>query len=177
MDWWKGGIFPSNQQVPGQVSVSHTRTPPAILPVVLLLHILPSDLTSDSSNITGSSNCESLSLGLISPDDNRTKPNTSWDHSLSALPLKKCSSYYITSGFLITTELFSYPLNSVISSYVSPPKPTWRGEGLWTELELCQMTDPVFPTFFPDTELLGPIPSGVSEPVCKAEFCVSSPKL
>lgn len=142
-----------------------------------LLHILPSDLASDSSNITGSSNCKSLSLGLISPDDSRTKPNTSWGHSLSALPLKRCSSYYMTRGFLLTTGLLSYPLNSVVSSYVSPPKPRWRGEGLWTEPELCQMTDPVFPTFFPDTELLGPIPSGVSEPVCKAEFCVSSPKL
>lgn len=57
------------------------------------------------------------------------------------------------------------------------PKPRWREEGLGTELELCQMTDPAFPTPFPDTELLGLIPSGVSEPVCKAEFCVSSPKL
>lgn len=159
-------------EVLGQVSVSAPSDPPCSCctqsPLTWPLRALIS---------RGSSNCESLPLGLISPDDNRT--NTTHPGAIPfqlSLSLKTCPSYYMTSGFFDTTRLFSYPLNSV-SSYSSPPKPRWREEGLGTELELCQMTNPAFPTPFPNTDLLGLIPSGVSEPVCKAEFCVSSPKL
>jgi hypothetical protein len=144
--------------------------PRASLYLPLLLHILPSDLVSDSSNITGSSNCESLSLGLISPDDTEQT-----QHFLGPFPLS--SSYYMTSGFLIATGLFSYPLNSVVSSYVSRPKPRWREEGLWTELELCQMPDPVFPTSFPDPELLGHPLGGVRTSLQSTILCFKSKAL
>lgn len=87
-----------------------------------------------------------------------------------------CPSYYMTSGFFDNHWIVLLSPKQCKFLFFSP-KPGWREEGLGTELELCQMTDPAFPTPFPDTELLGLIPSGVSEPVCKAEFCVSSPKL
>lgn len=110
---------------------------------------------------------------LISPDDNRTNPTLP-----RAIPsqLFLCPSYYMTSGFFDNHWIVLLSPKQCKFLFFSP-KPGWREEGLGTELELCQMTDPAFPTPFPDTELLGLIPSGVSEPVCKAEFCVSSPKL
>lgn len=104
------------------------------------------DLASDSSNTTGASTWESLPLAVISPDDHRTNPTLPGAiPSQLSLSLKTCPSHYVTSGSLITTGLFSHTLNSV-SSYSSPPKPRWRKEGLGTELEPCQMTEPAFPT-------------------------------
>lgn len=114
-------------------------------------------------------------VGLISPDDNRTNTQL----SLGPFLLNSfflCPSYYMTSGFFDNHWIVLLSPKQYKFLFFSP-KPRWREEGLGTELELCQMTDPAFPTPFPDTELLGLIPSGVSEPVCKAEFCVSSPKL
>lgn len=118
-------------------------------------------------------------VGLISPDDNRTNPS---------LPRAIPSQLFLSLPFILHDKwvFFFFFFDNHWIVLLSPkqckflffsPKPRWREEGLGTELELCQMTDPAFPTPFPDTELLGLIPSGVSEPVCKAEFCVLSPKL